>query len=161
MSMSKRIGLRGIHGKEKFAIVDDEDYDYLISFKWHYNHGYAATTKTNGQKIRMHKLVLKNKYSEGKSNLECDHVNRDRLDNRKLNLRLVSKSQNQINKGPQKNNSTGFKGVCMKGKRFIAQIRIYKKHIYLGIFGTKEEAAFAYDRKAKELFGDSAYLNFG
>ena len=94
--------------------------------------------------------------------IEVDHINQNKLDNRKSNLRLCSHSQNGINKYKQSNNSSGFKGVCFNKRRqkFMAFINKDKKRTYIGYFETAEEAGKAYDKKAKELFGEFACLNF-
>jgi hypothetical protein len=91
-----------------------------------------------------------------------DHINLDRSDNRWINLRECSYSQNYANQKVRKNNKSGLKGVSLEkvtGK-YRAVICIEKKQINLGLFKTPEEAAKAYDAKAKELFGEFARTNF-
>jgi len=97
-----------------------------------------------------------------------DHINRNCQDNRKSNLRMCSNSQNQQNKRKGKNNTSGYKGVTLQNNNlprpWMAQIEQKtsegRKHIYLGHHATPEEAAKAYDKGAKELHGEFAYLNF-
>ena len=101
--MSKRILLT----KNKVAIVDDEDYEWLNQWKWKYhkdNYGYR-TVKYN-KSIFMHRII--NKTPDG---LFTDHINREGLDNRKCNLRTVTRNQNIFNSKPRKNNTSGYKGV--------------------------------------------------
>ncbi len=94
-----------------------------------------------------------------------DHKNRDTLDNRKCNLRLCTKSENMRNRAMSKNNQSGYKGVRYfpfgrrKTKFWKAQIVFNHKYIHIGYYHTKEEAALAYNTKAKELFGEFACLN--
>lgn len=94
--------------------------------------------------------------------VQVDHINGDGLDNRKSNLRICNASQNVANKGKIKSNTSGYKGVFyVKGRRknWVSQIGKDMKLIRIGYFGTKEEAAKAYNDKALELFGEFAFLN--
>jgi hypothetical protein len=147
----------------KKAIVDDEDYELLNSHKWHYTiRGYARrhipSPDGRGQKtIYMHRLIVN--IPEGK---EVDHVNRDKLDNRKSNLRICTHSENQMNVKAKSNNSSGYKGVhwSSKYKKWIATIYKNGKQIYIGNFCDAETAAHAYDSAAEKLHGDFATLNY-
>ena len=148
--------------KGKQTIVDVEDFNFLNQWKWSFAPiGYAIRYIGGGRKrpkyIYMHQLLMKTP-----NRMETDHINRDRLDNRKSNLRIVTHQQNQFNK-KQKNNSSNYKGVVKTsvGKGYMARIIKDNKSFYLGYFQSSEEAAMAYDKKAKELFGEFAYLNFG
>jgi hypothetical protein len=139
--------------KGKVAIVDDEDFERLSSLKWCMGSKYAVHGVYDGQKVRhifMHRLIMGN--PEGK---QVDHINLDKLDNRKENLRICTRSQNGANKKAQKNNKCGYKGVSLnKGKYYRAQIKINKKVIHLGMFKTAEEAAEMYKAAAKAFHGD-------
>lgn len=125
----------------KFALVDDEDYGELIKMGgWRLDsRGYAV--KTIGipasKPLSMHRLV--NKTPEG---MFTDHINRDRLDNRKSNLRTCTVTENNRNRSMQINNSTGVKGVSYLStkKKWRAQISIDKKWTVLGQFSKIEEA---------------------
>lgn len=88
--------------------------------------------------------------------LEVDHIDGNTLDNRKSNLRLVTTSQNQMNRGISYANKSGFKGVSWNkaSKKWMAQIKANNVHYYLGLFDTKEEAAAAYSAKAQEVHGE-------
>mgnify|MGYP001606453598 CR=1 FL=1 len=147
----------------KVALVDAEDYEYLNQFKWHahkYKNGggyyVARGIKKNEKKVFMHQEVLK-----PPKGMYPDHINRDGLDNRRWNLRICTTSQNGINKGKQKNNTSGYKGVCWhkRDEKWQARIKVDKKPMYLGYFNTKEEAALAYNEAAKQYFGEFAKLN--
>jgi len=145
-------------------LVDQEDLDYLSKFKWHLSGGYAQRTfsignyKTRSEK--MHRLVLKRNGAEIKGKI-VDHINFNKLDNRKLNLRLASSSQSNAHKEKQKNNKSGFKGVCWDKRRrsWMASISINKKDLNLGRFLTAEEAALKYNKEASRLYGGYCYLN--
>jgi hypothetical protein len=82
---------------------------------------------------------------------QIDHINRNKSDNRLVNLRDCSISENKQNSGLYKNNKSGFKGVFKKGKRYEAGIRVNNKRIYLGKFGSAELAYEAYVSAAKKL----------
>ncbi len=149
----------------KFAIIDDEDFELVKGYKWSASkasHTFYAITgiyKPDGTKttIAMHRLLLDLKKGES-----CDHINHDGLDNRRCNIRKVSNQQNGMNRLKNKGCSCMFKGVCYykQTKKWKAQIMIDGNPTHLGYFNTSLEGAFAYDKKAKELFGDYAYLNF-
>ena len=95
-----------------------------------------------------------------------DHINGDALDNRKENLRVCSYSQNSCNKKIRSDSRSGYKGVVKVGKKWQAYIgdpdtpATRKRRLYLGTYTTAEDAARAYDNRAKELYGDYALLNF-
>lgn len=143
----------------KRAIVDDEDYELLCKHKWYYDLGYAKRNIVVGGKrnlLRMHREIL-----NAPDGLSIDHINGDGLDNRRENLRACTTSENQRNRGEQRNGTSGFKGVSWrkKDKGWRAQLWHLGKAIWLGCYKTKEEAALAYNKKAIELHGDFAKLN--
>jgi hypothetical protein len=152
--------------KGKFAIVDDDDFEYLIQFKWQChnrsNTCYAARSVTVGVKKRitqkMHQLIL------GENDLKngIDHRNGDGLDNRKLNLRFCNQSENNMNKKPRVGCTSKYKGVYLKRSlnKFVSTIKINGRAKHLGFFDNDFDAAIAYDNAAKELFGEFAKINF-
>jgi hypothetical protein len=160
---SKRLSLT----QGKVALVDAKDFEHLMQWNWyaHYHKGHDRwearrnSSRLDGERrvIRMHRYLLGE--PEG---VEIDHKNGNALDNRRVNLRVCTTSQNQMNRGTQKNNSSGFKGVSFNRNagKYTATIRKQGKLYYLGLFEDPEEAARAYDRKARELHGEFAKLNF-
>lgn len=147
----------------KISIADVEDYEYLNQWKWHAlrdgNTYYAirAIPKDGKQtSISMHREILKTPKG-----MYTDHINMDGLDNRRDNLRICTRSQNQMNSEKHKNNNSGFKGVCwhIGIKKWMAQIKVDKKQICLGYFENKEEAALVYNEAAKKYHGEFAKLN--
>lgn len=148
----KKIPLtRGQH-----ALVDDVDYEALSTFKWMYhNSGYASRTMNH---IMMHRVIM----GAAKGEL-VDHINGNKLDNRRENLRIATRSQNNANTVKRKDNTSGYRGVSKehRGKRYRVQIQHNGKKIAICGFKTPEDAAKAYNQIAKELHGDFAKLNEG
>jgi hypothetical protein len=142
------------------CLVDEEDYDDVSRFKWGIDGaGYVHRQYTEDGKRRselLHRRI--NKLTRG-DDTEIDHRNGDKLDNRRENLRICSKQQNQRNVGLISTNKSGFKGVC-KGRRgkWRAQIQVNKKQIYLGEFFCPKEAYAAYCRAAEKIHGEFANL---
>lgn len=140
------------------ALVDDSDYEWLSKFKWRYNSaGYAARHSPweNGTRktIYMHVLI-----GNGRPGFEVDHINHDKLDNRRSNLRVCTKKDNSHNRPIGRNNTSGYKGVFSNKNR--KRWLVYIKNQYVGCFDDKIEAAKAYDAKARELYGEFACTNF-
>ena len=143
--------------KGKVALVDDQDYERVNRHGWSlHSAGYAACT------IKYKAVLLHNFVNPPPEGLRNDHINQDKLDNRKSNLRFVTCAQNQYNRGLPKNNTTGYKGVAFNKQiqKYVAQIRVNGKLRYLGCFPQPEEAAKAYDNAALELVGSICVLNF-
>ena len=89
--------------------------------------------------------------------LKIDHEDRDRTNERWTNLRQATQGQNMGNRSVGKNSTTGIKGVCKRGKRFSAQIRIGGKLTHLGYYPTETEAAEAYREAAEIVFEEFAH----
>jgi len=112
----------------------------------------------DGGKYLMHRLAWL--YVHGKfPDNQIDHINHGKKDNRICNLRDVTGSQNQMNRGVQSNSTTGIKGVywIKNRNKYRAQIKVMGKITYLGYFVDKMEAARAYMLACKELHGDFAH----
>ncbi len=146
----------------KFAIVDAADYDWLSQWKWYASKGhntwYAARRFSDtGKTTFMHRLI-----TGAPAGLLVDHINRNGLNNTRKNIRQCTHTQNMRNKGPARNSSSKYKGVKRNkaNKKFKAAITCDGKRHYLGTFKDEIEAAKAYDKKAKQLFAEFAYLNF-
>jgi len=148
--------------------IDDADWDLIKPYEWRAiwngNHWYAVTSEKDTvtgktHHIYMHRLIM----GEPVGKL-VDHIDDDGLQNRRYNLRVANRSQNSQNTRPQQGTATGYKGVwVVKQKdrvRYGARINYSGHRINLGVFDTPEQAARAYDLKAKELFGVYAQPNF-
>lgn len=142
---------------------DEQDAELVGSCRWYIVTGYVQTEsgcRKNGDRKthRLHRLIM----DPGSDQL-VDHHNRNRLDNRRCNLRIANKSQNGMNRGMQANNTTGFKGAYKHIEksglwegRWKAQICVNKRQKYLGLFPTAEAAHAAYVKAANELHGEFA-----
>ena len=162
----KKVKLNSTKYPNKYALVDDEDFEYLNQFKWRPvkagNTFYAKRhLYTNGKRttITMHREILGTK-----NKLICiDHINCNGLNNQRKNLRTCTRQQNQMNRAKANKNSTSkYKGVCWDKSRtnWMSTIHINRIQINLGRFNNEIDAAKAYDKAAKELFGEFANLNF-
>lgn len=148
------------------ALVDDEDFEFLNQFKWQAvkkpNTFYAVKNFPNGKgkqiSVYMHRIILQLKDSK----IHCDHKDGNGLNNQKYNLREATHAQNQRNKKARETGTSRYKGVTLRKSytKWRATIILNKKYIHIGYFINEIDAAKAYDEKAKELFGEFAWLNF-
>jgi hypothetical protein len=144
--------------KGQCAIVDDEDFEYLQHYSWSFTVA-GAQTRIRGSRKHwlMHRMIML-----PPDDLVIDHINHNKLDNRRSNLRIATQRENSQNCRPVKGHE--FKGVgVVRGKKatkYTARIGHKGQQIYLGTFVTAVLAARAYDSKALELFGEFACLNF-
>lgn len=151
--------------KGKVALVDDEDYSTLNKYNWHAqsigNTFYARRTITITKGVKrcssMHREILSLK---GDATCDVDHINHDGLDNQRKNLRVCNRTDNMGNCKPHEGRK--YKGVHLYKRinRYSAQLCYQGVRYFLGYYDTAEQAAKTYDEKAKELFGEFAYLNF-
>jgi len=156
--MSKLIPLT----QNKFAIVDDNDFERLNQWKWYAvqeKHTWYAVRAiwNNGRAITipMHRDIL-----NSPNGMETDHKDHNGLNNCRYNLRLASRMQNQHNRESHCGTSK-YKGVSWhkRDKKWQSQIRVNRKLVHLGCFDNEIEAAKVYNIKATELFGEFAYVN--
>jgi len=145
------------------ALVSAEDYEMASLYKWHLtSHGYAARNDyATGEHIYMHRFI-----NRAPAGTEVDHIDRNKLNNTRENLRTATRHQQGANTTKQRGVSSQFKGVCFimgKGEkrvdRWAAYISPNGKRKHLGYYVSELDAAFAYNLKAKELFGEFATLN--
>jgi len=158
-------------GKELFAKVDVDDFDWLNQWKWKPDYikqtnSFRAIRQTKKKdsvsgKVERKTYLMHREIVKAKNGLVVDHWNHDSLDNRKENLRECTHAENSSNmKRHKENKYSKFKGVYPNKARWRAVIMQYGKYIHIGTFDTQIEAAKAYDSRAIELFGEFAYLNF-
>lgn len=151
----RKIKLQGIHSKGKYALVDDEDYERCIQYRWNVNRLDYPTrgvkTDKGWRSITMHRFIM------GFPKTIIDHINRNPLDNQKSNLRFCTHKQNKAN--TRQHIQKKYKGVCKYRAKFIARLYHNGASHNLGVYKTEKEAAIAYNNFAKQVHGEFAYLN--
>jgi len=144
------------NGMETF--VDDNDYEYLTQWNWYYSsHGYAYR-KIGDKTIFLHREVLKPIMGQ-----YTDHINGNKLDNQKSNLRICTYQQNLCNNPKRKGSYTSpYKGVSWSQRWQTWRTYVYKdsKSIWIGNFDNPHHAALAYDLWTRDLHGEFANTNF-
>ena len=139
------------------CIVDDEYWHELKLLSWWMKNGYAHTG-INKVIVSMHSYLMKKKET-GTDIDKIDHINNNRLDNRMSNLRSVNSGVNNHNKKKKEGCASNYIGVTKHGNNWRASISCNGTQERLGSHKTQVEAAKAYNKKAKELYGDNARLN--
>ena len=160
----KKIQLGGHRYKNKlvrgYALINNKDFKKVSHIFWVLSsHGYASGfDKKTGKKVYMHRLIL-----NPPKNKQTDHINGNRLDNRRENLRIATRSQNGANKSkyPIRKTTSKYKGVYFNklDKKWVAKVKINKKEITFGQYRTEHQAAIVYDLWAVDLFGKYARPN--
>lgn len=160
--MTKQIPLGGKYSNGSFALVDDEDYEKISKYSWFIQHGYAITNvRKDGRQItlRMHREVLGLQPEDKKV---PDHIDFDRLNNQKSNLRIATHKENsryrRVKRTPD---TTKYRGVIWSKKDglWAGVITVDNKNVWCGLHSTQREAAIAYNEAAIKHFGEFAFLN--
>jgi hypothetical protein len=160
--MSKRIPL----SRGKWALISDEDFERVNAYKWCCDrNGYAcrmvhiATVDgiRSRRKVMLHRFIL-----DAPVGMEVDHANHNKLDNRRVNIRLATKTQNRANARPRTTGSSKYKGVSWHRRDggWCAGIHINSATKFLGVYKDEAAAARVYDAAAYAAWGDYAFLNF-
>jgi hypothetical protein len=139
------------------ATIDAADADIVGQYNWS-NHGnYAQTNSGLGVLLLMHRLVM-----DAADGVSIDHIDGNPLNNRRANLRVATHRQNIANIGLRRNNRSGFIGVSRIQSQDVyrATIRVNGRQEALGVFDNPEDAAIAYDQRAREVHGEYARVNF-
>jgi hypothetical protein len=154
-----------IFTKKGIAIlVDEEDYRVHAKYRWFLDSGgYAAMNiypiDDNGNKVHkivtMHRLII-----DPPDGFQVDHRDRNRLNNRRSNLRVATHAQNMLNKSKYKSNTSGITGVKWhkREQKWWSEICFQGKNRWLGYFSSKEEASKAYQQAHKKYFGEFASI---
>lgn len=149
--------------KGQVAIVDDADYAFLSQYRWHAkqcrNTFYVQVRPRNGATMTMHRLLL-----GAPKGMEVDHIDGNGLDNRRSNLRLCTHAENCRNRRFRTDGVSKYKGVFLNRyphtpNKWRASVFCDGKRYNVGSHPTEEAAALAYNKKAKEVFGEFARLN--
>ncbi len=149
----------------KFTIVDESDFNWLTQRKWQYNAGYAIQHKYTGfvegiiktKRFYMHRLIMATPPG-----MDTDHINGDKLDNRRCNLRICNRSENKQNSGKQNGKTSSiYKGVSWNNadRKWTAKIKANGNRYWLGYFPNEISAAIAYNEAALKYYGEFARLN--
>lgn len=144
---------------DQVSLIDAEDLAKVSHINWFLDsRGYVCKNEYLGNQkwagLKLHRVIM-----DAPDDLHVDHINLNKLDNRKSNLRLATPAQNARNRDKLSNNTSGYKGVSAAGAKWQANIR-FNNHLYfLGNYENKEDAAKAYNVKAAEYFGEFARLN--
>ena len=143
------------------ALIDDEDFERISQYHWCFDGRYVIANPSKPRniikRIYLHRLVMNTP-----DGFETDHINRNKLDNRKSNLRVCTHIENAQHKITY--NKYGYKGINLmkdngRTKKWRSRIIVNTKEILLGYFSTKEKAARAYNKAATKYFGEFAILN--
>lgn len=127
-----------------YTLVDDADLPLVWELPWHLgSNGYARCNR--GGLLLMHRMLM-----DAPAGLEVDHVNRDRLDNRRANLRIVTPAQNSHNTPARKGAASPFRGVLKDGNRWRARVKMNRRAYELGYYATDIEAALVLEAWRRE-----------
>lgn len=143
----------GYTNKGEEFYFDLEDYDKIKDYYWYKNDQGYCLAYTKDKTIRMHKILIGGEF--------IDHINHNVSDNRKTNLRSVTKSQNSMNNKLRQDNTSGVTGVYWhkQTNKWCAYIDVASKRIYLGEFDNFEDAVKARKEAEEKYFGEYSYNN--
>lgn len=144
------------------AVVDLSDFEAMSQYKWqarkskHSHVWYAIRSvgsKPNQKTLQMHRIIMDLPSTNG---LFVDHINGDGLDNRRINLRVATHSQNHMNERLRKDNTSGFKGVSKQGNLWQVNMASNGRMVYVGLYKSLEEACEARRLAEIEMYGEFA-----
>lgn len=144
------------HNTEDEMVCDTDDWEKLKQYCWHKSKQGYCISQINRSPVRFHRLI----FNISNKKQQVDHVNGNKLDNRKINLRICNNQENSFNKDKNKNNTSGYKGVYWDGDRnkWRASIQFNGKSIKSPKrYNNPEEAFNWYKDKSDELFGEFSY----
>lgn len=133
---------------------DLDDYDKIKKYYWNLSTGYVESESFGNKRVKFHRFIM----NCNNSNFDIDHINHKTNDNRKENLRIVTRSQNQMNTKLRKDNTSSAKGVYYGNNKWVASIQVNKKRIYLGSFDKFEDAVRVRKEAENKYFGEFNYM---
>ncbi len=131
--------------------ISRKDIAYISMYTFSINKRGYLNARIDKKLRLLHRLVMR-----APEHVLVDHINGDKMNNQRDNLRKASFAENMYNLGVRKGSKSGYKGVTKKGEKWLARIQYKKKQYTIGTYDTKEEARDAYNARAVELFGDFA-----
>ena len=154
--LSREYGVGYTSNNEEFYF-DLEDYDKIKDYCWHMSNGYLEACNEHYNKLKLHRLVMN--VTENK--IQIDHINHNKNDNRKCNLRITDNQHNSYNHSLKSTNTSGTTGVSWNKLRnyWEARITVNKKLIFLGKFNNKEDAIRIRKQAEEKYFGEYSYDN--
>jgi hypothetical protein len=145
----------------KLAQVDDEDFEYLLQWRWSYlkgaRTGYAVRT-VKDEEGKKHNILMHRLLMSTPKGMECDHRDGNGLNNQSTNLRNCTSTENKRNVSKHKGVSSIYKGVWYDKKLNRWQVRVSRLDV--GRFKEEHHAALAYDLWATDMYGEFARTNF-
>jgi hypothetical protein len=146
---------RAKNTENNYFLISISKLEYVLRHSWYLDsNGYPMTY--TGRSKTLHKNLL-GKQEKG---YVIDHINRNKLDNRLENLRVISARENSYNRTKNKSSNNKYKGVIKRGEKYVASITKNGIRKEISGFDTEEDAARMYDMMAEELFGEFAGKNF-
>jgi len=151
-----------------YAIVDAEDYEKLSKYKWHARVDEGRRTVYAARNVSYHKngrrhnraILMHREIMNPPEGMVVDHINGNGINNRRCNMRVCTQFENTHNNRPRKDGKSRFIGVDPHRDKWRARVCYKGRKHHVGLFDDQVEAAKARDRKALELFGEFARLNF-
>lgn len=141
-----------------YTLIDAQDFFRVSQYSWSLMGRNYIKARINGKDIYLHRFLMK----QNNPQIIVDHINRDRLDNRRSNLRLANRNENSFNRRKSSNKSSRYKGVSFDKAKGLWQAYIKMKGVkyLLGYFKNEKEAARTYDYFASYYYGQFALINF-
>lgn len=141
-------------GKVLEFTIDESDLSFVTQWSWHINCNGYVYRQFRDETGKCRCIFLHRELANTPDGFFTDHINRNKLDNRRSNLRIATKSQNAMNSASRKS-SSGKTGIRIKDNgKFTARITINRKELHLGVFNTFHEASLARDAASKLYFGE-------
>ena len=143
-------------GVDHICQYDVSDQELIEKYRWHLNGQGYAVSRIQGKQVMMHRLIM---GVVDRPDIEVDHIFHNKLDNRRSMIRTCTRAENNRNR-IKKRGYSKFKGVYRENYLWHSQICINQKVLNLGRYRSEVTAAKAYDRAARDLFGDFCNPNF-